>query len=132
MQLIDRNALLEAVEKEREYLLARKMYGAEDVLVKHLLRLVDNAPTVDAVPITDVDELKMRLIGAEAAVNGMREQINRMVIINSEKVSVVRCWQCSHSEVCKMDDGDVRYCHIYEMQTEDDYYCADGERKDDA
>ena len=48
-----------------------------------------------------------------------------------DAVQVVRCWQCSHSEVCKMDDGDVRYCHIYEMQTEYDYYCADGERKND-
>lgn len=44
-----------------------------------------------------------------------------------DAVAVVRCGQCSHSEVCKMDDGDVRYCHIFEMQTEDDYYCADGE-----
>lgn len=48
-----------------------------------------------------------------------------------DAVKVVRCGECSHSEVCKMDDGDVRYCHIFEMQTEDDYYCADGDRKDD-
>ena len=46
-----------------------------------------------------------------------------------DAVEVVRCVECSHSEVCKMDDGDVRYCHIYEMQTEDDYYCADGKRR---
>ena len=48
-----------------------------------------------------------------------------------DAVQVVRCGECSHSEVCKMDEGDVRYCHIFEMQTEDDYYCADGDRKDD-
>lgn len=48
-----------------------------------------------------------------------------------DAVQVVRCGECSHSEVCKMDEGDVRYCHTFEMQTEDDYYCADGERKDD-
>ena len=47
-----------------------------------------------------------------------------------DAVRVVRCGQCSHSEVCKMDEGDVRYCHIFEMQMEDDYYCADGERKE--
>lgn len=46
-----------------------------------------------------------------------------------DAVRVVRCKDCSHSDVCKMDDGDVRYCHIFEMQTEDDYYCADGERR---
>ena len=48
-----------------------------------------------------------------------------------DAVQVVRCKECSHSEVCKMDEGDVRYCHIFEMQTEDDYYCADGERRED-
>ena len=48
-----------------------------------------------------------------------------------DAVRVVRCKDCSHSDVCKMDEGDVRYCHIFEMQTEDDYYCADGEMKDD-
>ena len=48
-----------------------------------------------------------------------------------DAVAVVRCGQCSHSEVCKMDEGDVRYCHIFEMQTEDDYYCADGESLND-
>ena len=64
----------------------------------------------------------------------MREWIIWYDDIMSEHTSgeLVRCKDCSHSEVCTMDDGDVRYCHIYEMQMEDDYYCADGERKNDA
>ena len=53
--------------------------------------------------------------------------LNMGVSPTVDAVQVVRCGECSHSEVCKMDDGDVRYCHIFEMQTEDDYYCADGE-----
>lgn len=68
--------------------------------------------------------------------NGMRS-MKDMALHAIEKqptvdaVQVVRCGECSHSEVCKMDEGDVRYCHIFEMQTEDDYYCADGERKEE-
>lgn len=61
--------------------------GTEEGFIGCLKDLLDRQPTVDAVPVTDVDKLKMRLIGAVAAVNGMREQINRMVILNSEKVS---------------------------------------------
>ncbi len=59
--------------------------------------------------------------------------IDRETILNLPSVQpeIVRCGECNHSEVCKMDEGDVRYCHIYEMQTEDDYYCADGGRREE-
>ena len=78
----------------------------------------------------------MRLIDADALLKGKDDHqiISTHLIWNAptvDAVAVVRCVQCSHSEVCKMDEGDVRYCHIFEMQMEDDYYCADGERKDD-
>lgn len=81
-----------------------------------------------------------RLIDADALMSAVMAQdvvdksvVKRLIIQapTVDAVQIVRCWQCSHSEVCTMDDGDVRYCHIYEMQTEDEYYCADGERKDD-
>ena len=84
-----------------------------------------------SVPITDVEELKMKLSGAEAAINGMREQINRMVIINSEKVSVVRCNDCKFYRRCTDNLG---FCTNRYMEgvIVPDWYCADGERKDDA
>ena len=86
---------------------------------------LDETPTVDAVPVTDVDELKMRLSGAEAAVNGMREQINRMVIINSEKVSVVRCKNCLR--YYKGRNGWT--CGLTGCTHNGEWFCADGERK---
>lgn len=64
-------------------------------------------------------------------IHGKSKGIKKGLKLRKDYVRVVRCKDCSHSDVCKMDDGDVRYCHIFEMQTEDDYYCADGERKDD-
>lgn len=45
--LISREALLKAMEEERQYLLARGLRGAEHILVHHCLPLIDNAPTVD-------------------------------------------------------------------------------------
>lgn len=64
----------------------------------------------------------------EMAIKYARVGANNCMIGHTWEIEeLVRCGECSHSEVCKMDDGDVRYCHIFEMQTEDDYYCADGE-----
>lgn len=88
--------------------------------------------------LIDADALKHTLCELERragfgtikdSLDGFKLLIDKAPTVDA--VQVVRCWQCSHSEVCTMDDGDVRYCHIYEMQTEDEYYCADGERKDD-
>lgn len=44
--LISREALLKAMEEERQYLLARGQTGAEHILVHHCLSLINNVPTV--------------------------------------------------------------------------------------
>lgn len=45
--LISRSALLKAMEKERQYLLARGQTGAEHILVHHCLPIIDNAPATE-------------------------------------------------------------------------------------
>lgn len=57
--LISRNALLKAMEEERQYLLARGQTGAEHILVHHCLPIIDNASTVDAI----VNTLEVRSQG---------------------------------------------------------------------
>ncbi len=47
MRIIDADALLESVDKERRYLIARGQTGAEHILVHNFRDLIDNAPTVD-------------------------------------------------------------------------------------
>lgn len=42
--LISRKDLLERVEKERAYLKARGLYGAEEVLTKYLRNIVEDMP----------------------------------------------------------------------------------------
>ena len=83
--------------------------------------MIETLETIKANPKMDTQE--MHIIAAFHAVGEMVDDAPTV-----DAVPVVRCGQCSHSEVCKMDEGDVRYCHIFEMQTEDDYFCADGER----
>lgn len=60
--LINREALLKAMEEERQYLLARGQTGAEHIIVHHCLPIIDNAPTVkpiiDPSFITDLDAVK--------------------------------------------------------------------------
>jgi len=47
--LISRSALLERVDEERQYLLARGQTGAEHILVHNFRDLIDNAPAVDVI-----------------------------------------------------------------------------------
>ncbi len=47
VRLIDANALLERIDKEREYLLGRGQTGAEHILVHNFRDLVEEAPTIE-------------------------------------------------------------------------------------
>ena len=64
--LISREALLKAMEEERQYLLARGQTGAEHILVHHCLPLIDNAPRVDlitpTIKVNIPEETKQKLI----------------------------------------------------------------------
>lgn len=56
MRLIDADALIEAIENERTYLINRGLNGMEDAIVHHILPLIDNAPTIDAEPVVRCKE----------------------------------------------------------------------------
>ena len=46
MNLIDYNKVVEALEKERQYLHNRKQYGAEHILVHHALSVIEGLSVV--------------------------------------------------------------------------------------
>ena len=46
MNMIDYNKAIEALEKERQYLLNREQYGAENVLVKHAINVIHYLPII--------------------------------------------------------------------------------------
>ena len=47
MRLKDADVLLERVDKEREYLVARGQLGAEHILVKNFRDLIEEVPTIE-------------------------------------------------------------------------------------
>ena len=83
--LISREALLKAMEDERQYLLARGLLGAEHILVHHCLPLIDNAPTVDAIPNEEGYEMynKGYMSGYE---RGKKERLQDVWIPVSERL----------------------------------------------
>ena len=46
MNLIDYNKAVDALEKERQLLLNREQYGAEDIIVHHALNVIADLPII--------------------------------------------------------------------------------------
>ena len=51
MRLGDLDALENAIDKEREILIEQGRHGAEHIVVHHARRLIEDAPTIDAIPV---------------------------------------------------------------------------------
>ena len=51
MKQIDKDAILAAIDKERQILIEQERFGAEHVVVHHARRLIEDAPTIDALPV---------------------------------------------------------------------------------
>ena len=88
MRLIDADALLEMVDKERQYLIARGQNGAEHILVHNFRDLINNAPSV---PLPDFKE-------------GYKQ-----AIIDG-KTNFAPCYQTTSCLDCKMYDKENHHC----------------------
>ena len=51
VKLIDKDAILAAIDKERQILIEQERFGAEHIVVHHARRLVEDATIIDAIPI---------------------------------------------------------------------------------
>ena len=51
VRLGDLDALETAIDKEREILIEQGRPGAEHIVVHHARRLIEEAPTIDAIPV---------------------------------------------------------------------------------
>ena len=49
-EMLNKKTIMEALQKEREYLLSMKMYGAEHILVKHAIEIIDALPVFFTIP----------------------------------------------------------------------------------
>ena len=50
--MIGKDAILAAIDKERQILIEQGRPGAEHIVVYHARRLIEEAPTVDAIPVS--------------------------------------------------------------------------------
>ena len=57
-RLIDADVLAGAIQRERNLLIERGQYGAEHILVHHFERIVEDVPTVDAIPVEWLENLQ--------------------------------------------------------------------------
>lgn len=46
-ELLSKAEVLTSLEREREYLLSMKMYGAEHILVKHAINIIEEMESKD-------------------------------------------------------------------------------------
>ena len=49
-EMLDKKTIMEALQAEREYLLSMKMNGAEHILVKHAIEIIDALPVFFTMP----------------------------------------------------------------------------------
>lgn len=133
MRLIDADALKENAYDSREWKNAE--VGFHQMVVD--IEDIDDAPTVDAVPVGVVEQF---IWERDMAIQQLEEH-GIPFCGKAYVVAVVRCKECKHrpkydgpnrlvfpDEVCPCQCDDL----YYNWMPSDDWYCADGERKDDA
>ena len=95
MRLIDADALASAIQFERDFLIARGQYGAEHVLVHHFERILEDVPTVDAIPVEWLEAQIMPYNGDAGDVG--------FTVYNVTIKNLIRKW---HAEQEASEDGD--------------------------
>lgn len=101
------------------------------------LHAIEKQPTMDAVPVKVVEQFKWE---RDTAIQQLEEH-GIPFCGKADVVAVVRCKECKHrpkydgpnrvvfpDEVCPCQCEDLSY----NWMPSDDWFCADGERKDDA
>ena len=95
---ISRSALLETVDKEREYLKARGLLGAEHILTHNFRNLVEDAPTVnDVVLSTDCN--------TPCLCPKCNKPMKPMKTMDNPDSTVYVCFDCGYS-TRRIDDAD--------------------------
>ena len=62
-RLIDTDTLASAIQFERDLMIERGQYGAEHILVHHFERILEDVPTVDAIPVEWLEAQKRSYTG---------------------------------------------------------------------
>lgn len=107
-----------------------KFDGLQTILIRCVFdmvgKIVDNAPTVDAVPVNVIEQFKWE---RDTAIQQLEEH-GISFGCKADVVPVVRCVDCKWWFKDENYDGLYR-CANDGLLRKGDHYCADGERKDD-
>ena len=66
---------------------------------------------------------------AENAARLIEDQAERIAIMSEHEVAPIRCKDCKNKEKDGISEG-FHYCNVNGLQVTDDWFCADGKRKD--
>ena len=101
----------------------RKEYIERENLLRHLNDVWLTVTPTDAMPDDDRQLAKMRCDGIEIAMEAVED------FPAADVTPAVRCKECKHSAI---DDIGLLYCKCvtYYNHVPEDWFCADGERKD--
>lgn len=93
--------------------------------------LINRQATIDAICTNGVTAERDRTYVITIATAKQRavDIIERLPTIDA--VPVVRCKDCRNWERLSFDADSGCYCPFVDRYTTDDWYCADGERRDD-
>lgn len=118
--LISREALLKAMEEERQFLLARGQTGAEHILVHHCLPIIGNAPTVHTKPFANVtfDKDELEQIVRDRVIKPIKngelvvkeERPRGEWIDHSEDEGYLECPICGCLTNCDGNKEELHYC----------------------
>ena len=81
----------------------------------------------------DIERLKDKFISLDWSVNKWVNDVDISLALSHEDLEpVVRCKDCKHRMTELSDDRKTRcYCPIVDHYTVNDWFCADGERRED-
>ena len=106
--LISRQAALDEIDRARVGLIGLKMLGAEHILVRYGRRIIEEQPTIDAVPVVRCKDCKHRPIDTGG------HNYGQDLFFPDE-------------DECPCQCGD----QWYSWMPSDDWFCPNGERKTD-
>lgn len=107
----------------------KRIYNGNGAFTEaHFRTAIDEQPTVDAVPVKSIEQLKWE---RDTAIEQLEEH-GIPFCGKADVVAVVRCKDCKHYRTSDAGHPNCDYCNRLICGTvKPDFYCADGERREE-
>lgn len=121
-RLIDADAIFDKVEANY-----RMSEGVQHECEREFLNLICDAPTVDAVPVGAVEQIRWE---RDIAMQQLQEH---GIPFGGKADDVVKVCKCKDCKWCEYPaTNSTKYgCRLFDRCVKSDWFCADGERRTD-